>query len=434
MMARLGWTTRHWVALGLAWGGGLAVRMFYLPDPGFSDDLGEFARLSAAMVENGLGRAYDAPMSFGPVVAYLWWIFGLIEPAFQGAVDSSVLGVRVLLKLPPIVADFGLVALVVYALRARPTWAVVGGAILLLHPAIWFVSAWWGQYESVFVFFGLLAFVLAIRDRPLLAAIAITLAIMTKPQALALGLPFAAWYLARYDLRTVVRSGMTAVVTVIALWLPFLPFDGPTKYLDLLAYYHDDRFDVLSLRAWNVWWIVQRNIFVVPWVPDRTEIFGPITYRMLGYGLTAVLGLLVAYRVWRRPTPVVLALSLAATTLVAFTFLTTMHDRYSYAAIVFLALLAEKRVLLAFSGLLGGLITWNLLASASASTLLHWSWQLSGNSGLVGSLLFIAFTLLSVVLVWAQRMESSSALDATAELDAPPESEPEQDRIAAPAT
>ena len=431
------WTRTHGLALGAAAVAGLALRLFYLPDPGFSDDLGEFARLTAAIVENGLGRAYDARMSFGPVVAYLWWIFSLVEPAFQGALDSSALGVRLLLKTPPFVADVGLVAIMVVALRARPTWAVIGAAVVLLHPVIWFVSAWWGQYESVYVFFALLAFVLAIRDRPLLGAIALTIAMLTKPQALALGLPFAAWYLARYDLRTVIRSGMTAVVTAIALWLPFLPFDGPTKYVDLLAYYHDDRFDVLSMRAWNVWWIVQRNILHVPWVPDQDPLIGPITYRMAGYAITVALGSLVAYRVWRRPTPAVLALALAASTLIAFTFLTTMHDRYSYAALVFLALLLDRRILLAFAALLGALIMWNLLASASASTLLHWRWELSGNSGLIGSLGFIVSTLVSVALVWRQPADEKGALEASAELDAPEtagsESDPTPGTVAAPA-
>ncbi|HEY8239473.1 MAG TPA: glycosyltransferase 87 family protein, partial [Candidatus Limnocylindrales bacterium] len=296
-----GWTKRHWLALGAAALVGAAIRGFYWADPGFSDDLGEFARLTAAMVDHGLGRAYDAKLSFGPVVTYFWWLASLVQPAFAGAVDSSDLGVRLLLKLPPILADFGIAALVAYALRARPTWAIVGAAIILLHPAVWFVSSWWGQYESVFTFFALLAFVLVLRDRPLLAAIAITAAILTKPQALALALPFAAWYLATYDRRTVIRAGMTAVVVAIALWLPFLQWDGPSKYLGWLAYYHDERFDVISMRAWNVWWIVQRNILHVSWVPDEDSLVGPLTYRMAGYLITVALAALVAYRVWRRP-------------------------------------------------------------------------------------------------------------------------------------
>src|SRR5688500_17839015 len=310
------WTRPDWLALGAFAFAGVAIRLSYLPDPGYENDLNEFARLASHIAERGLGHAYDAPMSFGPVVAYVWWSLGLVEPAFRGATDASAPSVTLLLKLPALVADLGLAGLVAFALRARPTWAIAGAAILLLHPVVWFVSAWWGQYDSVFVFFALLAMVLALHDRPLLAAAAITVAVLTKPQAVAFGLPFAAWYLARYDGRTIVRSTLTAGIAAVVLWLPFAAFDGPGRYLEELGHIHDERFGFLSMIAWNPWWIVQREVLHVGFQPDQATLVGPLTYRLAGYVATAVLGLVVAFRVWQRPTPAVFALSVAASTLV----------------------------------------------------------------------------------------------------------------------
>ena len=408
-----GWMRTHWLALGAVGLAGVAIRLSYLPDPGYVNDLNEFARLASRISELGLGRAYDAPMSFGPVVAYVWWLFGLVAPAIRDASDASAVPVTLILKLPAFVADLGLAALVVVALRARPVWAIAGASIILLHPVVWFLSAWWGQYESVFVFLALLALVLALHDRPLLAAAALTAAILTKPQALAFGLPFAAWYLARYDARTIIRSALAAGATAIALWLPFAWFDGPSRYLELLAHSHDERFGFLSMVAWNVWWIVQREVLDVAFQPDQATLLGPVTYRMAGYVATAVLALVVAYPVWRRPTPARFALSLAASTLVAFTFLTTMHERYSYAAVVFLALLPDRRRILAFSVPLGALIMWNLLAAASFVGLLDWRWESGGLPGIVGSVGLIVATFGAAALVWLEGPADRSALAAS---------------------
>ena len=416
------------IGLGAAAVAGLAIRLYLLPDVGYSDDLGEFARQAGFIAQNGLGRAYDQLLSYGPIVAYAWWLFGVVDPAFLTATDASDLSVRVLLKLPAVAADAGLAVLVAYALRARPTWAVAGAAVILLHPVVWFTSAWWGQYESLFVFFVLLAFVLAIEDRPLLGAIALTAALMTKPQALALCLPFAAWYLARYDRQTIIRSGMAAVVAAIVLWLPFLPWGGPARYAHVLDYYQNVRYDILSVRAWNLWWIVQREILHIKWAPDLATLVGPFSYRAIGLAIAALLGVVSAYRVYRRRTPEAFALGLAAAALVAFAFLTTMHDRYSYAAIVFLALVPDRRAVAAFSVFVGTLIMWNLIASASTANLLSWGWPIDGPAGVVGSLGFCAAALVAVGLTWANGSSRPSAIDAT--LGRPPV---ERDPIAAAA-
>jgi hypothetical protein len=138
-----------------------------------------------------------------------------------------------------------------------------------------------------------------------------------------------------------------------------------------------------------------------------------LTYRTIGYAITGLLSLVVAYRIFRRRDPTVFALGLAAATLIAFAFLTTMHDRYSYAAIVFLALVPDRRRVAAFSVLVGGLIMWNLVASASAAALLDWGWPIDGPAGVIGSLGFCAAALISIAFVWAEGRGAPSALEAS---------------------
>src|SRR2546423_8613545 len=104
------------------------------------------------------------------------------------------------MRLPATLADFGLAAGVALALRSQPRWAIVGFLGILLHPAVLYISAWWGQYESIYVLGALVAWLLAVRNRPELAAIALAIAVMTKPQAVPLLGPFVPWYVARYGL------------------------------------------------------------------------------------------------------------------------------------------------------------------------------------------------------------------------------------------
>ena len=190
-------TGRRVVALTIAVLVAVAIRAVLLPAAGLPGDLDAFAQWVGHISNNGLSHAYDEELTFGPVMTYIWWALGLVEPGFRTAIDSSDPGLRMLLKLPAVLADFGLAACVAWILRATPGWAVVGAVVVLLHPATWYVSAWWGQYESIYVLIALLAVLFAVSGRDGLAAAALAVAVLTKPQALPFLVPFAAWFFAR---------------------------------------------------------------------------------------------------------------------------------------------------------------------------------------------------------------------------------------------
>ena len=236
-------------------------------------------------------------------------------------------------------------ATLAWALRDRPRVAVAAALGVALVPVTWYVSAWWGQFESIYALFGLLAAVLALRG----------------PLGRSPGSP-SAWRSARSRRRCrsssrsppspspgsgrdgrVVRSPRRPSRSS-SLWLPFLPDGGPAAYLGTIGGLQGDEFAVLSLRAWNPWWILQSSgrRGRVP-RPIPTPVLGPLTPRLIGY-LAAGLGmagvfLLVLRERRRRGT---LLLGLAAAVLVAFCLLTTMHERYSFAAVVFLARAARR--------------------------------------------------------------------------------------------
>ncbi len=336
-----GWTRPYLAALIALFLAGIAIRVVLWPAQGLVGDLDQFVLWVHGIAVNGWDRAYDQNLSFPAVMAWVWGALAAVEPAFRTVTDSSDAWIRALMKVPASLADLGIAAAVAWWFRDRPrtALAVTAGAILL-WPATWYVSAWWGQYEPIYVLPAVLALLAVRARRPGLAAALVALSLMTKPQALPFVVPFAAWFLATQGWRGTARAAVIGAAVVVIAWLPFIAAGGPLKYLDNLGAYQNDIFSVLSLRAWNPWWVIQELGAGGDFVADGTAVLGPLTFRTLGFVIAGLLSIVVFVGVYRRPTTEQLALGLAAVTLVAFVSLTTMHERYAYPALVFLLIAA----------------------------------------------------------------------------------------------
>ncbi|MFL5680497.1 MAG: hypothetical protein ACJ77B_07845 [Chloroflexota bacterium] len=378
----------------------VGIRAALLPTPGLAGDIDQFVVWTNGIATHGLGRAYDQNISFAPVMVWIWGFLALVDPAFRTATDSSDVAVRVAMKLPAVIADAGLALGVAYALRARPGWAVVGGLAIALHPAVIDVGAWWGQYDAVYALFALVAYLLAVGGRPGWGAVAIALAVMTKPQALPLAVPFAAFYLARFGVAGSIRYGALALVTVAIVWLPFIGAGGPVAYLHNLAEYQGGVFAILSLRAWNLWWLLQTALGDGSFIADSAAIAGPITIRTFGYLIAIVLEAIVFVSVWRSPSSRTLALGMAASALLAFGALTAMHERYAFAAIVFLMLGIPEPRIRWLAIVFGVAYTANLLAAAPPTAGIAAALPVTGPIATVGTLAILAVTAAVVALMF----------------------------------
>jgi hypothetical protein len=212
--------------------------------------------------------------------------------------------------------------------------------------------------------------------------------------------PFAAWFLATQGVRGTVKGAVIGMVTCVLVWLPFIPANGPLNYLGNLSEYQNGIFNVLSLRAWNPWWVVQQLGANGQFVLDSTAAIGPITLRQVGFAIAGLLALIVFAGVYRRPSPQGLALGLAAITLVAFVSLTTMHERYAYPAFIFLLMAANGRLLAIAWGAFSIAFLANLVFAAPPPEL---SLPDDRAISLVGS---AVITLVAVIsLVWLGRAE-----------------------------
>jgi Gpi18-like mannosyltransferase len=220
-------------------------------------------------------------------------------------------------------------------------------ACFLLWPATWYLSAWWGQTEPIYVLPVLAALLAARAKRPGLAAALLGIGLMTKPQALPLAVPFAAWFLANGGWRGALRAAVIVGAVAVVVWLPFVPAGGPMAYLRNLNGWQNGVFPLVSVKAWNPWWLLQEFGAGGGYVSDGTVLIGPVTFRLVALAAAAVAWVVVFIGVYRRPTPANLAMGLAAASLGAFVTLTTMHERYAYPAFVFLLLGWPRREVVA---------------------------------------------------------------------------------------
>jgi Gpi18-like mannosyltransferase len=360
------------------------------PTEGLTGDLDQFVLWVHGIAVGPFSHAYDQNLSFPPVMAYVWGVLAFLEPAFRTVTTSADPAIRAVMKAPASIADLALAVVVAWHLRGTPRWAVAGALAIALHPAVIDVSAWWGQYESIYLLGGAVAYVLAVRGHSSWAAVALGVALMTKPQALPFLVPFAAWFLARDGWRGAIRAGIVGAATIAVLWLPFVAAGGIAGYARNLAEYQGDIFSFLSLRAWNLWWLVQDWLAPGQFVGDTNAAFGPITFRTLGYLLALAAELAVFAAVLRRPSPRTLALGLAAAVLVAFALLTTMHERYAFGALVFLVLAFPDRRAAALAVAFGVVFTLNLLAAIPPTPGIDATLDVGGPLGIIGSIALLA--------------------------------------------
>ncbi|GAC1671928.1 MAG: hypothetical protein NVS9B8_14930 [Candidatus Limnocylindrales bacterium] len=402
---RVAWIGAVIVLLGVA----VLVRAVLLPTAGLPGDLDQFVLWVHGLAIGPLGHAYDQNLSFPPVMAYVWAALAALEPAFRTVTTSADPAIRAIMKVPASLADLALGLVVVWHLRATPRWAILGSAAILLHPAVIDVSAWWGQYESIYVLGGVVAYVLAVRGHSLWAAGTLAVALMTKPQALPFLVPFGAWFLARDGWRGALRAAIVGVTVIALLWLPFLAAGGIQGYARNLGQYQGDIFAILSLRAWNLWWLVQELFAGGQFVSDQGAIAGPLTLRTVGYGLALLGEVAVFGLVYRARSPRALAYGLAAAVLVAFCLLTTMHERYAFGALAFLVLAFPDRRAAWLALAFGVVFTVNLLAAVPPTTQIGQLLPVSGALGIAGSIAMLAILGATFAILRTERVDVPAA-------------------------
>jgi Gpi18-like mannosyltransferase len=344
---------------------GLAIRVWLAPQGGFPGDLIVHGHWEQQLASQDWSQFSD-PTSF-VYFPFLYVLYGL------GQLTRLLFGTAptwTQLKIPGIMADLALAwVTVVIAERLTPAETQrrvpvrgLAAAAILLNPAVFFISALWGQVDSIGALLVLGALVFLATGpvrlyRELIATVLFAAALEIKPQdgvvLPLLALVFVHRHLVasgKLDRRSLVTalarlSGLVAVGLAVIVAIP-APFGlDPVGVLNYYA--NAPTYAFTSDNAFNLWGLLGF------WVPD---LVGPNVYTVLGISafwiglaLFAAGTAAILVRAWHAlargvTEGRVLVFGCAALTCLSFAVLTRVHERYLYLAIPCLAVFVAQRV------------------------------------------------------------------------------------------
>jgi hypothetical protein len=322
------------------------IRILLMPRLGYAPDIHFWKSWLSYSTVHGIANVYSLQMpgqTYPPVFLYLLWLLGrLYLYIWPAAVDSAWLTAFV--KIPSVIAD--LVAALLLARLARRGKAGVGprgaAALMALHPALIWLSAYWGQVDILHGGFAAGAWYAALCGATGASGALLALGVLTKPQGLII-LPAAAVLIARRSgARGLARAFTIGAATAAVVCLPFLIAGYGRRLYEIYAG-AGSVYPVLSLKAFNPWWIA--TVFVGAtrgraFPSDANPVLLGITPHAIGIVLFLGATGWIATRCARRPDGPRAWRLLTLQWLAFFLLPTQVHERYLAPALVSFAVAA----------------------------------------------------------------------------------------------
>lgn len=276
------------------------------------------------------------------IFSLIWWLNVKISifPSFLVPFLKDKFYV-VLVKLPAILADFGIAFLIYkFAQQLKNKKAgKIGALIFLLNPFSWYISSVWGQTDSIVNFLGLWSIYLFWRKQPLIAVFIYFLSLYFKG-SLIIFLPIILILLIKskeiWWKKILVFLGSPVFFAYSSL--PFVKKFNPIFWLYFL--YRDRIFrgqgNMLTANAFNLWAL----IFGIDFSRNDFGLFLGLSFKVWGlllFGLCCVP--ILIFLILKKLNINLVFWSLAIISFSSFVFLTNMHERYLYPTLPYLTIL-----------------------------------------------------------------------------------------------
>lgn len=278
------------------------------------------------------------------VIYNFFWFFNVNIPAFPSKFMQWYFenGNQVLLKLPMIIADIGIIYIVYkYVLdNFHQHKAKLVAVILSLFIPLLYNSAVWGSGDSVINLFGLLTIYFVYKKRYTLSALLFITSVLYK-SSLLIWLPIILTILLKNkpNLKSIILTLIVSLIYLYIICYPFVPLntDVFVWFIQIMTTkILPGAMQQITVNAMNFWAIFYS---LLPQRLDEQLVFNLINHRQLSLIICLVLYTFINIKLYKNFTVENILLSLVNTTLVTFMFMTRMHERYTFPALIPLLIL-----------------------------------------------------------------------------------------------
>jgi Gpi18-like mannosyltransferase len=316
----------QYLAIALAILISLIARMYLSQFDGYGFDISLFKIWSRGVHLTGFSNFYhDVRSDYPPFYIYILWVVGAFYKIFVSSsfnLDSPIF--TVLLKMPAIIADIVTALLIFRIVKKHSDFKIAYLSMIAyaFNPAIIYDSAIWGQVDSIYTLFLIMAIMFFVSDKPVLAGSSFAIAVLTKAQSLVL-LPLLLFImLKKYSLLTFAKVLAVSFTVFLAIALPFYI---NTSFFELFKLYFSSyvQYPYSSLNAFNIW------AFAGLFQPDNTRLFF-IEYRTWGFILFILFFIYVAFIILKSKDDKLIYLASAMLFFGFFMLFTRIHERYLF--------------------------------------------------------------------------------------------------------
>ncbi|HEX9899523.1 MAG TPA: glycosyltransferase 87 family protein [Candidatus Methylomirabilis sp.] len=328
-------------ALTVVLGAGALVRLpFVAFDFHASADMDILRTWATSLRSQPMDTIYDDPsVNYPPVPLYLFRVGDAVVLSLSRAHQAMGEAPAVVVKLPGMLADLSTGALLAWMFRRQASpWPVLACALYVFNPAVWYVSAYWGQVDSVYVLFLAAALAAISEGAPLPAWGLFVLALASKPQSSVLAPLIPLLTLLRHGTRAALRGGGVAIAVAAAVTLPWLLAGRLSDPLG--AYFRLTAASRVDVSGYNLWYLLLGG-HVHNLSSLNRPVGLPLTYQQIGMVLFGTFAVAVMALVWRQRGRT-LFVPAALLSLGFFLFATEIHERYLLPALAFLLMGAAR--------------------------------------------------------------------------------------------
>ena len=241
-------------------------------------------------------------------------------------------------KLIAIVADLFcgyLILKIVKEIGGSRKFGLVAAIAFLFLPASWYISAYWGQIESLYSLFVLLSFFLVFKDRFLWGTMTLGLSALIKPTGLFVLPVFLVYVLKKKKFIDLILGGVFLVLIAYLLYFPFQPINTLPWAVSFYFGSFKGELNYLVSNAFNFWTL----LFGFDQRPDNFLFLG---VPLFSYGFLIFLSIAggICFGLWKKQSKEKLFFAAFLCAFAAFLFLPRMHERYFFTAYIFLAILS----------------------------------------------------------------------------------------------